>query len=210
VTAVFRESTKVVLLTPNGGEVIPSGSIYPIQWGAPSGTVKFKLSYSLDNGVTWKLITNNATGASFDWQVPKPTSNKKACRVKIIGFDATGKKIGADKSGKMFTIEVVRIISPKGGDLLTSGRDYYIVWETNETKFHTAAVKLFYTKDSGTTWRVIDTTSLVANPGQFAWKVPLVNPPKNRCKVKVVLKDASRYTLGSDITDGYFTVQPAP
>jgi uncharacterized repeat protein (TIGR02543 family) len=211
VEAHFRESTKVALLTPNGGEVVPSSSIYTIQWGAPTGTVRFKLSYSLDNGMTWRLITNYATGSSFDWQVPKLTGNKKACRVRIIGFDAGGKRIGLDKSEKVFTLEVVRITSPKTGDIFTSGRDYYITWETNETQYQVLEVRLLYTNDGGITWKVIDTSSLVANPGQFFWRAPLVKVPKGKCKIKVILRDTSLDSLGgSDITDGYFTIQPAP
>ena len=42
--------TEVQLLAPNGGEILPSGSLYSIQWGAPSEAVSFKLEYSTNNG----------------------------------------------------------------------------------------------------------------------------------------------------------------
>ena len=57
----------------------------------------------------------------------------------------------------------------------------------------------------------IDTSGLVANPGQFLWRVPLVSVPKGKCKIKLVLEDTSLDTLGGrDTTDGYFKIQPAP
>jgi hypothetical protein len=74
-------------------------------------------------------------------------------------------------------------------------------------------VKLLYTKDGGTTWKVID-NDLLANPGQFVWNVPLVNAPRGKCKIKLILLDSldslGGMHTGSDATDGYFTIQPAP
>ena len=40
------------------------------------------------------------------------------------------------------------------------------------------------------------------------WTVPEVVKRKTKCKVKVVLKDAGGVTLGSDVSDAYFTVNP--
>ena len=68
VTANF--SLKVTLLDPNGGEAIPSGSIYPVSWRAPFQAEKFKLMFSMDRGVTWSKVGENLTGTTYDWQVP--------------------------------------------------------------------------------------------------------------------------------------------
>jgi hypothetical protein len=206
VVAHFAESSKVTLLTPNGGEVIPSGSICPIRWGAPIEAVRFKLFYSLDNGVTWKLISDSATGRNFDWQVPKLNINRKACRVKVVAFDAAGRKLKEDKSDKLFTIEVVRVISPNGGEILPAGGDYNIIWETHVTKSDINSVKLFYTKDGKTTWKRI---VFLNNPGQYLWKVPIPNVPKTKCQVRVVLIGRYGNIIGTDISDDYFTIQPA-
>ena len=123
----------VTVVTPNGGEIIPSGSTYAIQWGAPSNAVKFDLKYSINNGSTWKTIASKVTGTSYDWHVPVPSNNKTSCLVKVIGFDSSGKKVGEDISDSAFTIEVVKVTSPDGGEILKSGNTRAITWRTNGT-----------------------------------------------------------------------------
>ncbi len=209
VAAHFRRSTKIVLLTPNGGEVIPSASTYPIFWGAPSEAVRFSLFYSLNNGATWKLITEHVTETSFYWQVPELYSNTKACRVKVVSYDNAGKTLGLDKSDRVFTIKVITLMWPKDGDLLVSGSDCNIIWETNALKPYISTVSLYYTKDGGTTWIRIDTSSMAGNPGRFVWKIPFVSARKTRCKIKVVRKVTPK-VFPNDVTDRYFTIQPAP
>jgi hypothetical protein len=65
-------SWPIQVLSPNGGEIIPSGSPYAIQWYADPKAAKFKLSYSTDNGITWFPINNGEfiIGRSFDWSPP--------------------------------------------------------------------------------------------------------------------------------------------
>jgi WD40 repeat protein len=51
------------------------------------------LEYSIDNGATWKLITNEATGLQYLWKnIPKPGSDKCLVRVtQIIGNESYDK-----------------------------------------------------------------------------------------------------------------------
>jgi hypothetical protein len=128
--------------------------------------------------------------------------------MKVIGYDASGKKIGEDKSNIAFTLEVVKLTAP---DLLItpliSGDPYDIQWITNSTIRQVGGVNLLYTLDGGGVWKPI-LPSPVGNPGTYSWTVPLVAKPKTRCKVKVVLKDEKGITVGSDISDAYFTISP--
>jgi len=68
-------------------------------------------------------------------------------------------------------------------------------------------IKLSYSKDGGSTWYPI--TSLSGDAVSFDWAVPTVKLRKPNCKVRVVLKDGNEETVGSDVNDGYFTIQPA-
>ena len=70
---VFYNQTPsaVALLSPSGGEVIPSDSTYIIEWVAPSQAETFKLMHSTDHGTTWKVIEEGLTGTSYCWQVPR-------------------------------------------------------------------------------------------------------------------------------------------
>jgi lysophospholipase L1-like esterase len=206
VTATFTPYTAVKLLEPNC-EVIPSGSSYTIQWEAPPEAVTFKLLLSMNNGLTWSLIAKDIPpSSSYDWTVPTPKNNKKKCLVKVIGFDSNGKKVGADKSDTPFTIEVVKVTSPNGGETFVPGDSPDITWTANATGSDVASVRLFYTKNGGLTWIKID--ELEGNPGiYYGWTVPNVAKAKAKCKVKVVLKDASGNTVGKDVSDNYFTIQ---
>jgi len=207
---------------PVTGETIPSSlTPYPTQWEAPLDAVKFKLLYSLDNGVTWKVIKTPTPvlGSSYDWTVPwtvpTPANNKKKCLLKVIGLNDTGQKIGASKPVN-FTIEVVKLNMPNGGLITYTSPDTPpITWTMNTTKNPVAKVKLFYTLNGGVTWNLVDnlTDSAYLAEGLHSydlWTVPTVRSPKYKCKVKVVLKDAAGNTVGSDASDSYFTILPAP
>jgi hypothetical protein len=198
----------VGLLRPYGKEIIPSGSTYTVQWTALLQVVTFNLSYSLDNGMKWIPIADKISGVTLDWVVPTPKGNKTSCLIKVIGYDVSGKKVGEDKSHVPFAIEVVKLTAP---DLLTnplvSGDPYSIQWITNDTIRSVEGVNLFYTLNGGGVWKSV-LPSPVGNPGTYSWKVPVVTKEKTRCKVKVVLKDVNGITVGSDISDAYFTISP--
>jgi hypothetical protein len=123
--------------------------------------------------------------------------------VKVIGYDSNGTPIGEGISNKPFTIEVVRVTSPNGGETLTSGNTLTIQWKTNKTIRPVAKTVLKYTTD-GSTWKKIKT--LTDNPESFNWKVPAESSTK--CKVKVILKDASGVNIGTDVSDKVFKIQP--
>ena len=197
-------SQDVEVISPNGGELIPSGSTYPISWGASPEAVKFTLRYSINNGATWKVIASNVTGTSYNWGVPVQKNNKTNCLVKVTGYNASGVKIGEDRSNGTFTMEVVKLTSPDGGEVLHQGNPWTITWRTNRTIRPVASVKLFYSINGGSTWKLIK--NVIGNPGSYNSTVPYVS--SSSCKVKVVLKDAGGVTLGSDISDGVFSIQP--
>jgi hypothetical protein len=198
---------KVKLLLPNPGDVLPSGSPYTIQWQAPANVVTFRLKYSIDNGLTWKLIADNLSGTSHEWTVPTPARNRKACLIRVIGYNSNHVMVGADKSDGPFKIEVVRLESPNGGWTLTSGMDYPITWRTNGTAREVVSVNILYTTDGGVTWKKAGTET--GNPETHSW-TPSVAMTKTKCKVKVVLKDQNGLSLGNDVSDAVFTIIPIP
>ncbi len=63
------------IVYPNGGESFRVGSRMTIQWAGVPGTDIVTLEYSTDNGGTWNLITNSATGLQYTWlNIPNAVS----------------------------------------------------------------------------------------------------------------------------------------
>ena len=195
--------TVVKVLSPNGGEIIPAGSTYTVRWGAPSRAVKFRLYYSTNKGYGWKSITADyVTGATYRWGVPTPTSSKKDCLVKVNGYDEYNRLVSYDRSDQPFKIEVVRLTSPNGGTAVPPGGTFRISWTTHATRDRVAKAKVYFTKDGGTTWKLVET--LEGDPSYYDWLVP--NVDSSQCKVKVILKDVNGEAIGSDSNDGVFPI----
>jgi hypothetical protein len=195
------------LINPNGGETIPSGSTYTIEWDGPAQAVKFKLQYSLNKGEDWETIAKGVVEKTYNWQVPIIKKNINKCLMKITGYNASGNKVGADKSDAKFSIEVITLTSPNGGESLTSGNTYKIEWDTYETKKEVSKILLKYTKNGGKKWKKIETISSNSS-SSYLWTVPPVSKVKNKCMVMVQLKDKKGNSIGADASNGYFIIQP--
>jgi uncharacterized repeat protein (TIGR01451 family)/uncharacterized repeat protein (TIGR02543 family) len=208
VTANF---SNIALTEPNGGEVIASGSIYTIRWNGPSQLVTYTLSYSMDKGTTWTTLASNITGVSYPWAVPIPVGNH-SCLVRVACFNSiSGTKVKEVRSAAPFTIEVVRLTSPNGGEVLHVGDTTQITWKANQTKNPVMTVVLSYTTNGGTSWKPIQTLTGGYPPDEYdrPWTVPGVGEtPTTKCKVKVDWKDAAGLTMGSDVSDAFFTISP--
>ncbi len=196
----------VTLLSPNGGQVFVSGGATTIQWGAPLAAVSFRLQYSLNNGRRWVLIADNLTGNSYPWTVPAPVANSPNSLVRVTGFNAANGVVGTDQSNAPFMIEVVRLLSPNGGESLASGATQAITWTTNATKFPVGRVRLAYSLNGGRRWKTI--TTIIGNPGTYNWTVPTVAAANANFKVRVMLLRSSSGNLGQDVSDNVFTVHP--
>jgi hypothetical protein len=159
---------------------------------------------------TWKLIAGGITGYSYNWTVPAPDGNKNKCRVGVRGYNALGGVIGIDTSDNPFTIEVVKLTDPDGGETLTSGTTYQIMWQTNNTIRSVQSVKIYGSPNEGQpgTWRLL--TTIQGNPGYYNWTVPSVGTIKDKCRLGVMLLDSGSTNIGQDMSDNNFTIQPAP
>jgi hypothetical protein len=195
------------MLSPNGGEMASAGSYYIIYWQDPMGASKYKLKYSIDNGVTWQeLAPGFLTDTIYDWLVPIPTKNKRACLVKIIGYNDNSAKIATDVSDAPFTIEVATITGPTLSEYVAAGTlAYPISWTTNTVNGTIASSTLSYTFNGGLTWKTIGNTS--GNPGVYLWDIPNVQRIKKKSRIKLLLRDTSGKVIAKAFSN-YFTVQP--
>jgi hypothetical protein len=197
----------IVLTSPNGGEVIPSGGNHLITWDSNPGVTTVDIQYSLNSGFTWTYIARNISGNSFNWTLPAIPKNSKAL-VKVIGKDSSNKILGSDKSNTTFLIEVVKVLTPNGGETFTSGEIPLlgITWNTNATISIVSAVRIFISFNNGFTWKLITTIS--GNPGIYSWTVPTVTKTVRNCRIRVILYDSQGRNIGADVSDGVFTINP--
>ena len=196
----------VKVLTPNGEGVFATGDEVTIAWNALEQAVSFDLYYSVDDGVTWKEIVLGWPGSPYEWTILPLNGNKKQSFVKVVGFDSEGKQVGADKSDKPFTIQVLKVTYPSDpGISFTSGIAETIQWEVYPTRSSVETVEIYLTKDGGSTWTLLNRL-----PGDY-WSIdwtPEVGKERKQCKVKVVLKDIKGNNVGVDSSNNYFTIEP--
>jgi hypothetical protein len=135
--------------------------------------------------------------------VPTPPGNRANCYVKVVAYSGST-VVGSDRSDTSFTIQVVKIVQPNGGETLSSGSNYPIQWEVNRTKSPVTKVNLYYTTNKGVSY-VLITSIPTGDSGTHPW-TPTVASTKPNCKVKVVLYGTKNVALGSDVSDNYFTI----
>ena len=148
------------------------------------------------------------TEKTYSWPVPVSGNTRKDCLVRVIGYDNAGKVIGQDQSNKPFTIQVVKLTSPNGGQTLGSGGTHTISWTRYETINPVVRTKLYYSRDGGNTWELIVSLD---DPSQetYTWTLPSFAATRS-ILVRVILKDADGNTVGSDRSDNNLSVQPPP
>jgi len=201
-TAAFEPG--VTVISPDGGEKIESGGTYTITWTAPVEATTFDLEYSINDGNTWKPIASRVTETSYDWQVPAVAGNKRKCLVRVTGYDDTDLQVGQDTSDAWFTIEVIRIKTPNGGETYGPGNTVPITWVTNATQSPITKVVIKYHQVDVPGWNLI-TVIKGSNPGTYSWTIP-DTLAEGGYRIKVNLWDANRNRRGADKTDGTFAV----
>jgi hypothetical protein len=96
-------TNEVILLNPNGYEIISPGKIFPITWSYTSKFNSFKIELSTDGGSTWTNIVDNLPGDQYksEWGVSKVLSGR--CKVRVSGKFKDGMLVN-DESDNDFTI----------------------------------------------------------------------------------------------------------
>jgi hypothetical protein len=186
--AIFQRLT---LLSPNGGEVLHAGDYYEIKWGGSEKTIYYTIQFSKNGGYTWHNIAQYITSNSFLWKVPTDIYNRSKCLIKVLGFDFRKILIESDESNGYFTIIIAKIITPLDFDTVLNNNNYLITWQTYETIDVPNKTLIYFTRDSGLTWRLI--TVLDGNPGSYLWFT--FAKPSRKCYIKIVFKGSKNNTI---------------
>lgn len=191
-------SPYVTVTYPNGGEILGGCNSSTITWSKAGTSNYFKIEYSLNNGLTWTLISGSyyATSGSYTWSpVADFTSDEVLIRVSDAYYPAA-----VDQSDAVFSIQKnddIVLINPNGGEALeVGGSAYQINWvsDVSVTRFN-----IYYSVNGGSSWNLIGNTY----EKYYNWTIP--NNVSAHCLVKVVDYDNS---CKKDISDSEFSITP--
>lgn len=82
INITIPEPPSIKIISPKGGEIWKIGTTYAIKW-ISNDIQNIKIEYSINAGVTWKLITQHypASNGYFSWTIPD--SSSKQCYIRI-------------------------------------------------------------------------------------------------------------------------------
>jgi hypothetical protein len=95
----------VTVTSPNGGEVLNSGSTFPVTWTASDniGVTQSAIFHSSNGGGSYNLVaTLGGNPGTYNWTVPNTPSTQNLIRVDVA--DAAG-NTASDASNAVFTIQ---------------------------------------------------------------------------------------------------------
>lgn len=183
-----NSANAIFLISPNGGEALADGGLFPIQW-VSNNIGDVTIEYSTDNGSNWNaiIVSTPATLGSYSWLVPAVNTNQARVRVS----DLVNPNQFNDASDQVFSITApiadkyfggaydghasafnqppsVTVISPNGGDTLYAGNIITINWASSDV----TSVDLEFSTNNGSSWNLI-AAQQPAPPGSYVWNMPI-------------------------------------
>lgn len=199
ISILTEQPPSITLIYPNGNESLELGSRKAITW--ESNKIEFiNLLYSIDGGITWKLIKDSIPSIMnhYLWDVPGFIS--ESCKIKAEDASYT---YTFDQSDKVFSIispsdPAISIAFPNGGEKLVQGSYQNILWQNKKTKL----IKIEFSDNNGSTWETI-VDSLDASKNSYGWEIPDIQ--SDICLIKISDVDNSANT---DLSDSLFFITP--
>ena len=183
---------------PNGDDSLYSGKTYRITWESLGTIGSVHLEYSINNGVDWSTIENNAANSgAYDWLVPTtPSAN---CLVRISDA-ADGDPV--DVSDNPFSIlnsPEFTLLSPNGGEQWFIDSEQMITWIS---KYNSSNLKIQLSRDNGASWSMINKST--PDDSLYEWKV--TGPASDQCVIKI----SDVKGLAFDTGDAVFSIVEKP
>lgn len=200
VVAISAHAQSITVLSPNGGEIWQAGTAQTIRWESSGITDELEVQYTTD-GAQWRRISRvSSSTTQLSWLVENRPS--QAAQIRVI----TRNEDVSDVSNGVFAItpdplDQLRIISPNGGETLTSGSYYKLLWQA---PLDATQVLLEYSTNFGVNWSPIATVA--ATSGEYSWLVPTVgDKPVTTAIVRASMpEDVEEF----DASDAAFTIIP--
>lgn len=195
------EVASITVISPNGGENLVGGSIWPVTWTFGGSFDQVTIHYTADRGLTWTPVARDIpNNGSYSWLVPDTPAG--TCWVRIAGGDRDGGPVDMSDSAFSITSPVfprLRVLFPNGGESLVAGSYASITWGSAGA---IDSIKIDYSTDNGGSWStVIEST---ANTGSYGWLVP--SSLSAFCLVRVSATSGDP----SDVGDAVFSIVSPP
>jgi|GEM_PF-1303859 len=190
----------ITVISPNGGEILYTGSTYEISWTSIGVVGNVNIEYSTNNGTSWaEIVESTSNDGLYEWTVPDDPSVD--CLIRISETDGDPSPV-SDDSDAAFEITTdteptITVTSPNGGENLTIGSTHDITWTSTGTIDN---VIIEYSTDEGNAWTNIETSAV--NNGSYNWTIP--DTPSDHCLVRI--SDVDEDTGLWDVSDMVFSI----
>lgn len=181
--------TVLQLRSPQGGEVMRTGSTFNITWDAYNLQDSIRIELSIDSGRTWTTIVHvpvlqgiynwkiedqylRKAGSIYGREMVEVTNDK--CQIRLSSFKEDESAVTLNKQSftiitekEVEPVPVLEILKPVKEDTLVAGNNFNITWSSTAI---TGNVNIDMSADSGKTW--ITVANAIPNSGSFSWAVP--------------------------------------
>ncbi len=148
---------------PIGTEHLQAGKTYNVTWAAGENISTVTLAYSLDGGATWTNMVSgiDASAGGYAWTIPDGTQSTQA-RVRVADDGSALVSSSGD-----FTIEVLDLTAPAGGEYWQAGTVRNITWNSGLV----TNVKIEFSSNNGADWITLSNSESAAG-GTYSWNIP--------------------------------------
>jgi hypothetical protein len=137
-----------------------------------------QIDFSSDGGTTWNDVVQLGDEKKYEWVLPDIESDN--CIFRISSLDGTD--IITQSCVFKVGLPYARLISPVSGDVVCTGQNFEIYWESKFINI----LYLKYSLDDGFTWKKITPIPLKAGKKHYTWKVK--QPPSEQAKIQIVTR----------------------
>jgi len=212
---------KLQVLSPKAGDVWEVGTTKAITWYREN-IEQIKIELSTNSGTDWMIITSSvqASDQSYSWEVQNYLSQNCLVRISDVANPSF-----SDTSDIFSIVTKVKpiVLTPNGGEKLTLGQLYDVIWKLGSGKLlapkvpshksgntkgkfeslETAAtsnIRILLSTDDGVSWAEIK-NQIAVDSAKFTWTVS--GEPSDKCFIKIVdINDASNF----DLSDSAFVI----
>lgn len=204
-TAYFAESENadMVVVYPNGGEILQQGDTVSVAWTVSDGVKDIKIEL-IEDGNSTTLVENADNDGAYEWTISSDLTAGSFYKIKVSGTRAESADNRAvvtvsDESDSYFSVvgeSYAVLTSPNGGEVWVAGTTQNITWNS-ENITDTMKVELY--SDDSFDRTIVSSTD---NDGIYEWEIPAGLAGSS---YKVHIASTANASI-SDISNGNFAI----